>query len=102
MRRFCSMNIRYHARISFCGSMRQPASRQVSSRSKREKLQAAYNYLMSKEADSSYRDLVKKHNKFLRQHPDPSDSDRRLPLQFIETPGPVFFWDIFFYFWKSI
>ena len=72
------------------GSMSDPAWCQVSSRSKREKLREAYDYLMSKEADSSYRDLVKKHNKFLRKHSDPTDSDRRLPLQFIETPGPHF------------
>jgi hypothetical protein len=71
----------------------------VKSRSKRQKLQAAYDYLMSKEADSTYRDLVKKHNKFLRQHPEPSNADRRRPLQFIEeTPGvecalwPTLYW----------
>lgn len=70
----------------------------VKSRNKREKLQKAYDYLMSKEANSTYRELVKKHNKFLRQHPDPSDADRRRPLQFIETPGvecalwPTLYW----------
>ena len=70
----------------------------MKSRSKRQKLEAAYDYLMSKEADSTYRDLVKKHNKFLRQHPEPSDADRRRPLQFIETPGvecalwPTLYW----------
>ena len=60
---------------------------QVRTRSKREKVQKAYDYLMTKEAESGYRGLVKKHNKFLRSQPDASNQDRRRPLQFIETPG---------------
>ena len=53
---------------------------------------------MSKEAESSYRDLVKQHGKFLRRNPDATDQDRRRPLQFIETPGiecglwPTLYW----------
>ena len=53
---------------------------------------------MSKEAESSYRDLVKQHNKFLRRNPDATDQERRRPLQFIETPGiecglwPTLYW----------
>ena len=68
------------------------------SRTKRGKVQKAYDYLRSKEAKSAYGSLVKKHNKFLRQHPDASDIERRRPLQFIETPGvecalwPTLYW----------
>ena len=72
------------------------------SRSKREKLQAAHDYLMKKkgpeEWESSYRDFVKDHNKFLRRHPDASDDDRRRPLQYLETVGikcalwPALYW----------
>jgi len=50
-------------------------------------VQKAYDYLMTKEAESGYRSLVKKHNRFLRSHPDASSQDRRRPLQFIETAG---------------
>ena len=73
-------------------------SLQVRSRQKRGKVQAAYDYLMTKEAESSYRSLVQKHNKFLRKQPDASDLERRRPLQFIETPGvecglwPTLYW----------
>ena len=71
---------------------------QVRSRQKRGKVQAAYDYLMTKEAESSYRSLVQKHNKFLRKHPEATDMERRMPLQFIETPGvecglwPTLYW----------
>lgn len=71
---------------------------QVRTRSKRKKLEKAYEYLMSKEADSTYGDLVKMHNKFLRKHPDPSNEACRRPLQFIETAGlecalwPTLYW----------
>lgn len=71
---------------------------QVRTRSKRKKLEKAYEYLMSKEADSTYGDLVKMHNKFLRKHPDHSDEACRRPLQFIETAGlecalwPTLYW----------
>ena len=71
---------------------------QVKTRSKREKLQRAFDYLMTKEAQSAYRDLVKQHRKFLRSHPAAPDADRRRPLQFIETPGvecalwPTLYW----------
>ena len=70
----------------------------MKSRSKREKLQRAFDYLMTKGAQSAYRDLVKQHRKFLRCHPAASDADRRRPLQFIETPGvecalwPTLYW----------
>ena len=70
-------------------------SLQVRSRQKRGKVQAAYDYLMTKEAESSYRSLVQK---FLRKQPDASDLERRRPLQFIETPGvecglwPTLYW----------
>ena len=60
---------------------------QVRNRVKREKVQKAYDYLMTKEAESGYRGLVKKHNKFLRSNPDANNNDRRRPLQFIVTPG---------------
>lgn len=70
-----------------------------SERSRREKLQKAHDYyLMSKEAESSYRGLVKQHGKFLRRNPDATDQERRRPLQFIETPGiecalwPTLYW----------
>ena len=68
------------------------------SRSKRNKLQKAYDYLMSDEAESTYKDLTKQHKAFLRKHPQATDADRRRPLQFIETPGvecalwPTLYW----------
>ena len=60
---------------------------QVRTRSKRERVQKAYDYLMTKEAESSYRDFIKKHKKFLKKKPDATEAERRLPLQFLETPG---------------
>ena len=71
---------------------------QVRKHRRRKKLEKAYEYLMSDEANSTYGDLVKQHDKFLRQHPDASDAERRRPLQFIETPGlecalwPTLYW----------
>ena len=56
-------------------------------RNKRAKVQRAYDYLMSHEAESSYKDFVKKHDKFLRNNPNATDSDCKRSLQFIETVG---------------
>eukprot|EP00435_Cladocopium_sp_Y103_P058025 s1844_g20.t1 len=87
-------------RFSWCEQSVQEKIAQAGERSrrKRERLQAAYDYLMTKEAESSYRDFVKDHKKFLRRHPDPSDEDRRRPLQYLETVGiecalwPTLYW----------
>ena len=73
--------------------LRRPASCrcQVRSRRKREKVQKAYDYLMKKkgpeEWESSYRDFIKKHDNFLRKHPDADALQRRRPLQFLEEAG---------------
>ena len=42
---------------------------------------------MSKEAESGYRHFIKKHKKFLQKKPNATQEERRLPLQFIESPG---------------
>ena len=66
--------------------------------SKRGKLQAAYNYLMTKEAESKYQDFIKDHRKFLRKHPEATEEQRRRPLQYLETVGiecalwPTLYW----------
>ena len=65
----------------------QAKIRELRKRRQREKAQAAYDYLMTEESESSYRDFVKKHNRFLRKFPEATDADRRRPLQFIETVG---------------
>jgi len=75
---------------------------QVRSRRKRAKIQKAYDYLMKKkgpeEWESSYREFVKKHDKFLRKHPDADALQRRRPLQFLEEVGiecalwPTLYW----------
>ena len=75
------------SRFSWCKDSVRTKIGQVRNRSKRAKVLAAYDYLMTDEAESSYKDFVKKHNKFLRKYPDATDSDRRRPLQFIETVG---------------
>ena len=71
---------------------------QVRSRSKRQTLQAAYDYLMSTEAESTYREIVKAHKKFLKKNPDATEEQRRRPLQYLETVGlecalwPTLYW----------
>lgn len=74
---------------------------QVRTRCKRAKLQKAYDYLMNKktqEYESSYRDFIEKHKKFLRKHPNATELERRRPLQFLETVGlecalwPTLYW----------
>ena len=65
---------------------------QVSKSRDRRKLRAAYDYLMSgdnekREFPSKYKDFVKRHERFLRRHPDPTDGQRRRPLQFLESEG---------------
>ena len=75
------------SRFSWCKDSVRTKIGQVRNRSKRAKVRAAYDYLMTDEAESSYKDFVKKHDKFLRKYPDATDSDRRRPLQFIETVG---------------
>eukprot|EP00435_Cladocopium_sp_Y103_P002347 s4062_g1.t1 len=70
----------------------------VRSRRKRERVQKAYDYLMSREAESSYGVFVEKHKKFLKKNPDAAEAQRRLPLQFLGTPGlecalwPTLYW----------
>ena len=49
------------------------------------------------EWESSYRDFIKKHDKFLRKHPDADALQRRRPLQFLEEVGiecalPSLYW----------
>ncbi|CAE7341203.1 Pif1, partial [Symbiodinium sp. CCMP2456] len=75
------------ARFSWSKIGVQAKIRKLRNRRQREKAEAAYDYLMTEEAESSYRDFVKKHNKFLRKFPEATDADRRRPLQFIETVG---------------
>ena len=75
------------SRFSWCKKSVHAKISQVRNRNKRAKVQRAYDYLMSREAESSYKDFVKKHDKFLRNNPNATDSDRKRPLQFIETVG---------------
>ena len=58
-------------RFSWAENSVETRIRQVRNRRKRAKAQRAYDYLMTAEVESSYRDFVKKHNKFLQKHPRP-------------------------------
>ena len=55
-------------------------------RAVRKQAERAFAYLMQSDC-SEYVTFVHKHRRFLRAHPDASQSDRRRPLQMIEAPG---------------
>ena len=55
-------------------------------RAVRKQAERAFAYLMQSDC-SEYVTFVQKHRRFLRAHPDASQSDRRRPLQMIEAPG---------------
>lgn len=56
------------------------------SRQHRKKAKKAYQFLMGGDSRSEYHTFVLKHEDFLRQNADPSDADRKRPLQMMEVP----------------
>ena len=57
-------------------------------REERRAARAAHDFLMESK-ESAYRDFAEKHDSFLKRHGDEEVPERRrkLPLQFLETPG---------------
>ena len=67
-------------------------------RAARKQAEKAFKFLMQSR-DSEYAAFVEQHRRFLRANSEPSEADRRRPLQMLEAPGletalwPDLYWD---------